>query len=110
MNTKARWSPLWALCLVLVSAQTSGQETLWEAYHSAGVKALQEGRSAEAERLFMAAIGRAEASRKQDLRLAQTLNDLGVAFPLFASNRSMRAAHTQHFAEDGIHRTQVLGG
>ena len=104
MNTKARCWPLWALCLVLVSAQTSGQETLWEAYHSAGVKALQEGCSAKAERLFMVAIGRAEAFGKQDLRLAQTLNDLGVAFPLFASNRSMRVVPAQHLAEDGIHK------
>ena len=109
MNTKARCWPLWAWCLVLVSAQTSGQETLWEAYHSAGVKALQEGRT-EAERLFMVAIGRAEAFGKQDLRLAQTLNDLGVAFPLFASNRSMLVVPAQHLAEDGIHKAQWAWG
>lgn len=80
MNTKARWWPLWVLCLVLTSAETRGQETLWEAYQSAGVKALQEGRSAEAERLLMAAIGRAEQFGKEDPRLAQTLNDLGVLY------------------------------
>ena len=72
---RRRW---WVFCPVLISSETRGQESLWEAYQSAGVKALQEGRNVEAERLFMAAIGRAEQFGKQDLRLAQTLCDLGM--------------------------------
>jgi tetratricopeptide (TPR) repeat protein len=80
MNTAARWWPLWLLSLVLISAEASGQETLWETYKAAGNKAFQLARSAEAERLFLAAIEQAEKFGKHDPRLAESLNSLAVLY------------------------------
>jgi tetratricopeptide (TPR) repeat protein len=82
MNTAARWWPLWLLSLALISAETSGQETLWETYKAAGNKAFQQARSAEAERLFLAAIEQAEklGKGKHDPRLAESLNNLAVLY------------------------------
>jgi tetratricopeptide (TPR) repeat protein len=80
MNAAARWWPLWLLSLVLISAEASGQETLWETYKAAGNKAFQQARSAEAERLFVAAIEQAEKFGKHDPRLAESLNSLAVLY------------------------------
>ena len=48
------------LCGVLLSAQPSAQSTRWDESISAGLRAYQQGRYAEAETVFVAALNEAE--------------------------------------------------
>ncbi len=52
----------------------------WEKANEAGTKALQEGRYAEAERHWTAALKEAETFGEQDTRLATSLNNLALLY------------------------------
>ena len=63
------------------SAQPAGDPASWDAPMSAGDRAFQLGRYAEAERLFTTAVERAEqAGGAQDPRVALSLGLLGSAY------------------------------
>ena len=75
MSTPARLSLVGVLCLVLVSAQACTSWN-WISYNNAGTEALEQGRYAEAEEQFLAALKEAENFGPEDLRLARSLNEL----------------------------------
>jgi tetratricopeptide (TPR) repeat protein len=56
------------------------QETLWQTWREGGLKALQDGRLQEAERLLIAALEQAEKYGTEDLRVADAANDLAVVY------------------------------
>jgi tetratricopeptide (TPR) repeat protein len=56
------------------------QETLWQTWREGGLKALQDGRLDEAERLLIAALEQAEKYGMEDLRVADAANDLAVVY------------------------------
>ena len=56
------------------------QDTLWKTSDDAGVKALEAGRYAEAEKHFAAALKIAEESPDQPARLATSLNNLAALY------------------------------
>jgi len=71
------------LCLLLLlipEAPALAQETLWQTWRDGGLKALQEGRLDEAERLLIAALEQAEKFGTEDLRVADAANDLAVVY------------------------------
>ena len=67
-----------ALSVLALAVQVAfAQEALWETANAAGMKAYQEGRYAEAETQFLAALKEAEKSgEEEDRRLATSLNNL----------------------------------
>jgi VWFA-related protein len=72
-----------ALVLTLISLQVPAlaQTSAWEAKNRAGEKAFQEGKLADADGLFVAALKDAQQFGPKDLRLAPILNNLAlVAF------------------------------
>lgn len=75
---KARISRLMAgvVCFVAVAFAAFAQQTLWEKYSKAGVKAHGEGRFLDAEKLFEDALNEAQASGAEDARLATSLMNL----------------------------------
>lgn len=68
------------LLLQLWPGATSAQTPRWEAYVTDGVNAYKQGRYPEAEQWLREAVKEAEAVKSQDLRLARSLNDLGVIY------------------------------
>jgi tetratricopeptide (TPR) repeat protein len=76
------------------------QETLWQTWREGGLKALQEGRLEEAERLLIAALEQAEKYGKEDLRVADAANDLAVVYATAGRNKE---------AELLFHRALVIG-
>ena len=62
-----------ALCAV-------AQETSWEKYNGAGTEAYAQGRYAEAEKHWKAALKKAEKFGPNDSRLATSLNNLGMLY------------------------------
>ena len=66
--------------LQLWPAVVSAQSQRWETHIAAGVSAYKQGRYAEAEQWLRDAVKEAEAVKPQDLRLARSLNDLGVVY------------------------------
>src|SRR5215217_7749834 len=62
------------------TAPALSQETLWHTWRDGGLKALQEGRLDEAERLLIAALEQAEKFGTEDLRVADAANDLAVVY------------------------------
>src|SRR5712691_4310083 len=75
---KGVWLGLW--CLALWASPASPQEDLWKRDVAAGRHAYQEGRYAEAERLFQSAIKEAERFGPEDPRVATTLNNLAELY------------------------------
>src|SRR5579864_6476434 len=72
-----------ALLLTLIALQglSLAQTSVWEAKNRDGEKAFQEGRLADADALFTAALKDAQRFGPKDLRLAPILNNLAlVAF------------------------------
>lgn len=68
------------LSLLLWTTPTFPQATAWEQAIAAGMMAHQEGRLAEAEQHFVAAVAEAEALGVQDPRLAGSLGGLAAVF------------------------------
>jgi tetratricopeptide (TPR) repeat protein len=63
-----------------VSRAADPQVTSWETHVTAGAKAYQEGRYAEAEKSWVAAAKEAEAFGPEDPRLATSLNNLALLY------------------------------
>lgn len=70
------------LILIPLSSTALGhaQETLMHTWRDGGLKALQEGRLDDAERLLIAALEQAEKYGTEDLRVADAANDLAVVY------------------------------
>ena len=67
------------LCLALSSPTPYAQDTTkWEKSNAAGMKAYEEGRYAEAEKRWLAALEEAENFGPDDERLATSLNNLAA--------------------------------
>ncbi len=60
--------------------QGSAQEGVWKRYLDAGIKAYKQGRYAEAEMSFHAALKEAERFGPEDSHLATSLNHLGEVY------------------------------
>ena len=80
MIADTRWWIVAILWVVLVSPQASAQGTAWKSNSAGGVKAFQQGRYAEAEKLFLAALEEAKGFGPQDPRLATSLNNLAELY------------------------------
>ncbi len=80
MIARSRWWLVTLLWVVLVSPPASAQGTAWERHMAAGVKAYRQGRYADAEKPFQAAVKEAEGFEPQDPRLAMSLNNLAVLY------------------------------
>ena len=74
------WKRFWALCVALVATQACTQPTNWGMHHTAGQKAYEQGRYAEAEKARLLALKEAENFGPEDPRLATSLNDLAVLY------------------------------
>ena len=79
MNHKTHWLLVGFLGLAFLPTAAC-QRTRWESKNAEGVKALQEGRYADAEKLFLAALEKAEGFGPQDPRLATSLNNLAELY------------------------------
>ncbi len=77
-RTKTRWLLAGVLSLILWPACTAAPETSWETSYAAGMEAYQQGRYAEAEKRWLAALEEAENFGPDDKRLATSLNNLAV--------------------------------
>ena len=80
MRPKTGCVLLAALSLALTVQTACTRDTGWEKANNAGMKALQEGRYAEAEQHLAAALKEAEKFGKQDPRLATSLNNLALLY------------------------------
>ena len=76
-RAKTAWLLLGILCLASFAV---AQDTAWEKLNAVGMKALQEGRYAEAEQHWTAALKEAEKFGGQDPRLATSLNNLAELY------------------------------
>ena len=72
---KKHWQLVAALCLAFLFTAAC-QRTRWESNSAAGVKAFHQGRYADAEKLFLAALEEAEGFGPDDPRLATSVNNL----------------------------------
>ncbi len=75
-----RWLLVGLLCLAVWPTTASTQERAWKKAVAAVVKALQEGRLGEAEKLLLAAVQEAEKFGEQDPRLAGSLLGLAAVY------------------------------
>ncbi|MDZ7751767.1 MAG: tetratricopeptide repeat protein [Gammaproteobacteria bacterium] len=66
--------------LALPSSAGATPEERWANYNAAGTRALVQGRLAEAERFYAAAVQEARALGAEDLRVAASLNNLGALY------------------------------
>ncbi|MBI4488826.1 MAG: tetratricopeptide repeat protein, partial [Deltaproteobacteria bacterium] len=85
MNRKKHWLLVSVLCL---ASCTAAQRPSWKIYYDAGLKAYQQGRYSDAEKLYSSAVKEAERSGTQD-SLAMTLNNLGLV--LYAQGKYTEA-------------------
>ena len=69
VSTNARWWLVAILFLLLVSVQASAQDMFWRKYMEDGAKAHREGRYAEAEESWRAAVKEAERFGAEDQRV-----------------------------------------
>ena len=70
-----------ALALLLLwPGWAAAQSPGWEALMGAADRAWQDGQTADAERLFAAAVTKAEGFGESDLRLAQSLTAFGLFY------------------------------
>ena len=79
-RTKTCFLLVGVLSLLLWPAPCAAQETSWEKYNVAGMKAYEEGRYAEAEKRWLAALEEAEGFGPDDERLATSLNNLAALY------------------------------
>ncbi len=91
--------------LLTVAAPACGQDDAWTEVSRAGVRAADEGRFAEAERLFRDALQLSEQSPEGDARRATSLNNL--AFTLHAQGHYLAAE--RHYREALAMREAALG-
>src|SRR5437867_2314689 len=77
-----------ALTLYVAAAASVAlaQDAKWKKYNENGWDAMNEGRYAEAERLFQSALQEAEQFSGQDTRRANTLSDLAWLYQLQGKN------------------------
>ena len=68
------------LGVVCVALCAAAQETSWEKYNGAGMEAYAQGRYAEAEKHWKAALKKAEKFGPNDSRLATSLNNLALLY------------------------------
>ncbi|HKO30958.1 MAG TPA: tetratricopeptide repeat protein, partial [Nitrospiraceae bacterium] len=68
------------MATLVLGTPARAQETLWHTWRDGGLKALQEGRLDEAERLLISALEQAEKFGTEDLRVADAANDLAVVY------------------------------
>lgn len=68
------------VALALTGETTAAQERRWEELNDSGVEAWQQGRFAEAEEFFLAALREAGKFAPQDPRLATSLNNLATLY------------------------------
>ena len=80
LNLRIVWAMVGMLCLSLGSASCSQPILLWETYNDAGIEAYEQGRYAEAEKLWLAALKEAEKFGPQAPRLATSLNNLALLY------------------------------
>ena len=76
-KAKTGWLLLGILCLASFAV---AQDAAWEKYMKAATEAYQQGRSAEAEKQFAAALREAEKFGEQNPRLATSLNNLAEIY------------------------------
>ena len=79
-NYNVLWLPMGVICFMLWFTVVFAQDTDWERAMSEGMVAYQQGRYAEAERLFKAALEEAEKFESQDPRLAESLSALAELY------------------------------
>lgn len=80
VNNKLTLLLLTVLYLGFGSGNAPAQNTSWEKHTDSGTKAFQQGLYGKAEELFLAALEEAETFGAEDLRVATSLNNLGVVF------------------------------
>ena len=80
MSACLRYLLFGILCLVLLSTQASAQEILWETHNEEGNHSYQQGKYAEAEKQFLAALREAEKFGSADRRLARSLTSLATLY------------------------------
>ena len=80
MTLRTQFTLLGVLCGVLLVAQSCEQQTPWEKYNAAGVKAYEQAHYAEAERHWKIALKEAETFGPQDPRLATSLTNLALLY------------------------------
>lgn len=90
--------------MLLMMASTAGtlfaDDTLWHMWRDRGIHAWEEGRLGEAEQLLVAAMEEAEKFGPDDLRVADSANDLGIVYA---------AAGITTEAELLFHRALMIG-
>jgi hypothetical protein len=75
---------------LLAAAPVSGQELLWQTYRSAGLRAMQEGRTAEAERLLYVSLGYLSGQGSpRALRFFKAGIKHGASCPLYSQARTV---------------------
>ena len=79
-TTITRWLLVGLVFLALWPAHAPAQGGQWESYITAGQQAYQQADYAEAEKQFEAALKEAEAFGPDDVRLATSLNELGLVY------------------------------
>ena len=77
---KKSWLLVRVLCLCFSLDVVCAQDGSWEESMAAGMQAFDEGRYAEATRLFLVALKEAEKFGEQDPRFAASLNNLGLLY------------------------------
>ena len=99
-----------ALVGVLVVADAAGAEVAaWEAHASAGIKAHEDGRLADAEREFREALREAEALAPHDWRLIVSLDNLGDTVRALQRDGEAEALYLEAVAvADGLRRGDDL--
>lgn len=75
-------APLLFVLSLLLSVAPHATAQTWDKDNNAGQQALEQGKYADAERLFLAAVQEIQPSPAQDLRLPSTLSNLGLAYLL----------------------------
>ena len=101
-KAKTGWLLLGILCLASFAV---AQDTAWEKYNKAGMKAYRQGQYAEAEKQWVSALKEAETFGPQDPRLATSLNNLAA---LYKAQGKYAEAEPLHLRALAI-REKVLG-
>ncbi len=77
---RQRWLVVAAVCLLLWPAAAGARKSAWEKFNAAGMEAFNEGHFSKAEKMFLAALKKAEGFGSQDPRLADSLNNLALLY------------------------------
>ena len=78
--SKTAWALSGLLCLTFWSKASLAQDTSWKTNSAAGLAAYNQGKYAEAERLWLTALKEAEGFGPEDPRLATSLNNLALLY------------------------------